>query len=154
MSALLILIVQQARFKDGTRRITNITEVQDMEGDVVVLQDIFTFKQKGIEKDGKILGELVATGIRPRFYDKFQHLDLTYLHLYLVQRGGNMENIISIFFLFLFSYGDALLYSYMLKDKEIEKRMNYYLDIEEKYKKSKYEKKVKSEILRTFEKLQ
>lgn len=66
------LIVQQARFKDGTRRIINITEVQNMEGDVVVLQDIFTFKQKGIEKDGRIIGDLVATGIRPKFYDKFQ----------------------------------------------------------------------------------
>jgi len=66
------LIVQQARFKDGTRRIINITEVQSMEGDVVVLQDIFSFQHKGIDKDGKILGDLVATGIRPKFYDKFQ----------------------------------------------------------------------------------
>lgn len=66
------LIVQQARFKDGTRRIINITEVQNMEGDVAVLQDIFTFNQKGIDEDGKIIGELVATGIRPKFYDKFQ----------------------------------------------------------------------------------
>jgi pilus assembly protein CpaF len=66
------LVVQQARFKDGTRRIINITEVQSMEGDVVVLQDIFSFEHKGIDKDGKILGDLVATGIRPKFYDKFQ----------------------------------------------------------------------------------
>jgi pilus assembly protein CpaF len=70
------LIVQQARFKDGTRRITNITEVQDMEGDVVVLQDIFTFQQEGIDEDGKILGDLKATGIRPRFYDKFKQFGL------------------------------------------------------------------------------
>ena len=65
------LIVQQARFKDGTRRIINITEVQNMEGDVIVLQDIFTFVQNGIDADGKILGDLVATGIRPKFFDKF-----------------------------------------------------------------------------------
>ena len=70
------LIVQQARFKDGTRRITNITEVQDMEGDVVVLQDIFAFKQEGIDVDGKIIGELAPTGIRPRFYDKFKQYGL------------------------------------------------------------------------------
>lgn len=70
------LIVQQARFKDGTRRITNITEVQDMEGDVVVLQDIFAFKQEGIDIDGKIIGELAPTGIRPRFYDKFKQYGL------------------------------------------------------------------------------
>jgi len=66
------LIVQQARFKDGTRRIVNITEVQDMEGDIVVLQDVFTFKQTGLDIDGKILGDLTATGVRPRFYEKFQ----------------------------------------------------------------------------------
>lgn len=66
------IIVQQARFKDGTRRIINITEVQNMEGDVIVLQDIFSFVQKGLDADGKILGDLVATGIRPKFYDKFQ----------------------------------------------------------------------------------
>ncbi|MGE5629008.1 MAG: CpaF family protein [Solirubrobacterales bacterium] len=66
------LIVQQARFKDGTRRITNITEVQNMEGDVVVLQDIFTFEHRGVDESGKIMGDLIATGIRPKFYDKFQ----------------------------------------------------------------------------------
>lgn len=70
------LIVQQARFKDGTRRIVNITEVQDMEGDVVVLQDIFAFQHEGIDSDGRIIGDLRATGIRPRFYDKFQQFGL------------------------------------------------------------------------------
>jgi len=70
------LIVQQARFKDGTRRITNITEVQGMEGDVVVLQDIFTFQQEGTDTDGKIIGDLKATGIRPKFYDKFKQYGL------------------------------------------------------------------------------
>jgi pilus assembly protein CpaF len=66
------LIVQQERFKDGTRRITNITEVQDMEGDVIVLQDIFTFEHRGVDIDGRILGDLKATGIRPKFYEQFQ----------------------------------------------------------------------------------
>jgi pilus assembly protein CpaF len=70
------LIVQQARFKDGTRRITNITEVQEMEGDIVVLSDIFTFEHTGVDSDGKILGELKATGVRPRFYDKFKQSGL------------------------------------------------------------------------------
>ena len=70
------LIVQQSRFKDGTRRIVNVTEVQTMEGDVVVLQDIFTFKQIGVDINGKIIGELLPTGVRPKFYDKFQALGL------------------------------------------------------------------------------
>jgi pilus assembly protein CpaF len=66
------LIVQQARLKDGSRKIINITEVQDLEGDVVVLQDIFTFKQQGVDKQGKIIGKMVPTGIRPKFYDRLE----------------------------------------------------------------------------------
>lgn len=66
------LIVQQSRLKDGSRKIINITEVQDLEGDMVVLQDIFTFKQQGIDRDGKIYGKMVSTGIRPRFYERLE----------------------------------------------------------------------------------
>jgi pilus assembly protein CpaF len=60
------LIVQQARLRDGSRKITNITEVQGMEGDVIVMSDIFAFEQHGIE-NGKIIGQLKPTGIRPKF---------------------------------------------------------------------------------------
>jgi pilus assembly protein CpaF len=66
------VIVQQARLKDGSRRITSITEVQGLEGDVVVLQDIFTFKQQGLDSSGKISGKLVSTGIRPKFYERLE----------------------------------------------------------------------------------
>jgi pilus assembly protein CpaF len=65
------VIVQQSRLKDGSRRITNITEVQGMEGDVVVMQDIFVFEQTGLV-DGKIQGRLRPTGIRPKFVEKFE----------------------------------------------------------------------------------
>ncbi len=65
------VIVQQSRLKDGTRRIVNITEVQGMEGDVVVMQDIFVFEQTGVI-DGKIQGRLKPTGIRPKFSEKFE----------------------------------------------------------------------------------
>ena len=58
------LIVHQSRLKDGTRKITNITEVQGMEGDVIVMQDVFVFEQTGVV-EGKIQGRLKATGIRP-----------------------------------------------------------------------------------------
>jgi pilus assembly protein CpaF len=64
------LIVQVARLKDGTRRITHVTEVQGMEGDVVVLQDIFLFKQTGLTPDGKMAGRHAPTGIRPRLYER------------------------------------------------------------------------------------
>jgi pilus assembly protein CpaF len=65
------LIVHQSRLKDGTRKITNITEVQGMEGDVIVMQDVFVFEQTGVV-EGKIQGRLKATGIRPKFVEKFE----------------------------------------------------------------------------------
>jgi pilus assembly protein CpaF len=65
------LIVQQDRLKDGSRKITNVTEVQGMEGDVIVLQDIFTFQQTGVEA-GKIVGRMKPTGIRPKFISRFE----------------------------------------------------------------------------------
>ncbi len=65
------LIVHQNRLKDGTRKITNITEVQGMEGDVIVMQDVFVFEQTGVV-EGKIQGRLKPTGIRPKFTEKFE----------------------------------------------------------------------------------
>lgn len=67
ISSAVDLIVQQTRLKDGARKITAITEVAGMEGDTVVMTDVFKFEQTGIGEDGKILGELKATGIRPMF---------------------------------------------------------------------------------------
>ena len=64
------LIVQQARLRDGSRRITHLTEVQGMEGDVITLQDIFVFEQTGKDENGKIIGRVKPTGIRPKFLEK------------------------------------------------------------------------------------
>jgi pilus assembly protein CpaF len=65
------LVVQQARLKDGSRRITHITEVERMEGDVVTLQDIFLFDHSaGFDAEGKSRGSLRATGLRPKFMGK------------------------------------------------------------------------------------
>lgn len=66
------LIIQQSRLKDGTRKITHITEVQGLEGDVIVLQDIFLFEQQGMSEEGKIIGKLRPTGVRPRFFEKLE----------------------------------------------------------------------------------
>ena len=71
------LIIQQSRLKDGSRRITHITEVLGMEGDIITLQDIFVFKQKGKDEHGKILGEMVPTGIKPKFMEKFEKVGIT-----------------------------------------------------------------------------
>ncbi|MCL6573312.1 MAG: CpaF family protein [Bacillus sp. (in: Bacteria)] len=70
------VIIQQSRLKDGTRKITNITEVQGMEGDIIVLQDIFAFKQVGLNSEGKIIGRLVPTGVRPKFYEQLVAADI------------------------------------------------------------------------------
>lgn len=64
------VIVQQSRLRDGSRKITHITEVQGMEGDVVTLQDIFVFEVTGKDEDGKISGRFKPTGIRPKFLEK------------------------------------------------------------------------------------
>jgi len=56
--------------KDGSRRITHITEVVGMEGDVITLQDIFVFRQEGRDIRGRIIGKLVPTGIKPKFIEK------------------------------------------------------------------------------------
>jgi pilus assembly protein CpaF len=66
------VIVQQSRLKDGTRKITQITEVVGMEGDTVVLTDIFKFEQTNITSDGKVIGELKPTGIRPFFMPRLE----------------------------------------------------------------------------------
>ncbi|MDQ4501866.1 CpaF family protein [Sinomonas sp. ASV322] len=71
------LVVQISRLRDGTRRITHITEVQGMEGDVVVLQDAFVFDYgAGVDENGKFLGSAVATGVRPRFIERFEDLGI------------------------------------------------------------------------------
>jgi pilus assembly protein CpaF len=69
------LVVHQERIRDGTRRITAITEVQGMEGDVIVLQDIFIFESLGVE-DGKVMGELRPTGVRPKFMEQLEELEI------------------------------------------------------------------------------
>lgn len=76
ISSAVELIVQQSRLKDGSRKVVNITEVQGMEGDVVVLQDIFAFEQTGIDERGKIVGALRPTGVRPKFVEKFEALNI------------------------------------------------------------------------------
>ncbi len=64
------LLVQAARLSDGSRRVTSLTEVTGMEGEIVTLQDIFVFEKRGLSPEGKVLGRFAATGIRPKFYEK------------------------------------------------------------------------------------
>jgi pilus assembly protein CpaF len=76
ISSAIDLIVQQSRLRDGSRRITHITEVLGMEGEIITLQDIFRFEQTGIDKSGKVLGSFRATGILPHFIDRLNAANL------------------------------------------------------------------------------
>ena len=70
ISSAIDLVVQQSRLRDGSRKITHLTEVQGMEGEVITMQDIFIFDQTGRDTNGKILGRFKPTGIRPKFVEK------------------------------------------------------------------------------------
>jgi pilus assembly protein CpaF len=72
MASAIHLVIQIARYPDGTRKVTSVAEVAGMEGQVVTMQDLFRFEQTGVDTDGRILGELRTTGIRPRFVEKFE----------------------------------------------------------------------------------
>jgi pilus assembly protein CpaF len=71
------LVIHQERMRDGTRKVVNITEVSGMEGDIITMTDLFVFEQTGFE-DGKVIGRLRPTGLRPKFMDK---IEMTGIHL-------------------------------------------------------------------------
>ncbi|MEP7135508.1 MAG: CpaF family protein [Chloroflexota bacterium] len=71
MASAVDLVCQQERMRDGTRKVTTITEVSGMEGDVITMTDIFVFEQNGME-NGKIVGRLRPTGLRPKFMEKIE----------------------------------------------------------------------------------
>ena len=72
ISAAIDLILQQSRIRDGSRKITHISEVQGMEGDTIVMQDLFVYVQDYIDERGKSVGHFEATGLQPSFMDKFK----------------------------------------------------------------------------------
>jgi pilus assembly protein CpaF len=83
------LIVHQARLRDGSRRITHVTEVERMEGDVITLQDVFLFDHsKGFDENGRSLGGLRATGLRPKFLEKLAHNNVHVDPMIFARDGG------------------------------------------------------------------
>jgi pilus assembly protein CpaF len=71
IASALDLVIHIERLRDGTRRVTNITEIQGMEGDTITMMDIFIFEQTGVE-DGRVIGRLRPTGLRPKFLDRIE----------------------------------------------------------------------------------
>lgn len=72
ISSAINVIIHLVRFADGTRKIVKIAEITGMEGNTIVMQDIFCFEQRGIDPDGRVLGEFRATGVRPYFAERFK----------------------------------------------------------------------------------
>ena len=66
------IIIQTVRFPDGTRKIVKMTEMTGMEGNTLVMQDFFVYNQRGIDKDGNVVGEFKSTGVRPMFMERFK----------------------------------------------------------------------------------
>lgn len=76
MASALQLIIHLNRLQDGTRRVTHVTEVAGMEGQIITMQDLFEFRQEGIDADGRVLGRMRATGLRPKFYERFERMSI------------------------------------------------------------------------------
>ncbi len=72
IAAAIDLVVQTARMRDGSRKIVQITEVQGMEGEIVVMQDIFRFVERGTDAEGRVIGEAQTTSIRPKFTPRLE----------------------------------------------------------------------------------
>jgi pilus assembly protein CpaF len=83
------VIIQVSRMRDGSRKVTNITEVLGMEGDAVTLQDAYAFDYCGLDLDGHVLGEAKYTGVRPRFTDRFLELGIAFdQSMFMVDNSG------------------------------------------------------------------
>jgi pilus assembly protein CpaF len=76
ISSALNIIVHLARLVDGTRKIVSFQEIAGMEGDTIILQEIFSFEQTGLDEEGKVKGRFRARGYRPKFADKFRALNI------------------------------------------------------------------------------
>jgi pilus assembly protein CpaF len=72
MSSAINIVVQQSRLSDGSRRVTAISEITGMEGDIITMQDIFMFEKTGISPDGKVMGRFRATGVRPKCWERLR----------------------------------------------------------------------------------
>jgi pilus assembly protein CpaF len=72
ISSAVQLVIQQTRMSDGTRKVTSISEITGMEGDVITMQEIFAFEKLGVTPDGKVVGRFRATGVRPKVCERLK----------------------------------------------------------------------------------
>ncbi|WP_033170560.1 CpaF family protein [Selenomonas sp. ND2010] len=91
ISSAIDLIIQQSRIRDGSRKITYITEVQHMEDNTITTQDIFRYEQTGFDENGKAIGHFVPTGLQPGFLDKFELNGVEIPEDFFMPDGGSDE---------------------------------------------------------------
>jgi pilus assembly protein CpaF len=72
ISSAIQIVVQQTRLADGSRKVTNISEITGMEGDIITMQDIFVFEKAGLTQEGKVAGRFRATGVRPKCAERLR----------------------------------------------------------------------------------
>jgi pilus assembly protein CpaF len=82
------VVIQVSRLSDGTRKVTQIAEISGMEGDVITMQDIYTFERQGIGEDDRVLGRFMATGIRPKFTERLKAYGVDLSALLFLNRDG------------------------------------------------------------------
>jgi pilus assembly protein CpaF len=88
VAAAIQIVVQQSRMSDGTRKVTSISEITGMEGDIITMQEIFVFERSGISPEGKVIGRFRATGVRPKVCER---LKASGIHLPAEMFEGGME---------------------------------------------------------------
>jgi pilus assembly protein CpaF len=66
------IVVQQTRLSDGTRKVTSVSEITGMEGDIITMQEIFMFEKLGVTQEGKVIGRFRATGVRPKMCERLR----------------------------------------------------------------------------------
>jgi pilus assembly protein CpaF len=72
ISSAINVVVQQTRLSDGSRRVTTVSEITGMEGDIITMQDIFIFEKTGLTAEGKVSGRFRATGVRPKCWERLK----------------------------------------------------------------------------------
>jgi pilus assembly protein CpaF len=72
IAAAIQIVIQQSRMSDGTRKVTSISEVTGMEGDVITMQEIFSFEKVGLSQEGRVIGRFRATGVRPKVCERLK----------------------------------------------------------------------------------
>jgi len=72
ISSAIQIVIQQARMSDGTRKVTSVSEITGMEGDIITMQEIYRFEKTGLSPEGKVVGRFMATGVRPKVCERLR----------------------------------------------------------------------------------